>query len=354
MNLRHLQANGAFSDLFRRHDANPILTAMEWPYPVHTVFNPGAIRLQDGSTLLLCRCEDRRGFSHLAVARSDNGVDAWKIDQKPTFVPNPEKYPEELWGVEDPRITYLPEEDFYVIAYTAFSKDGPGVSLAKTKDFKKFERLCFAMQPDDKDAALFPCKFGGQYALIHRPMSDLSANMWISYSPDLKSWGGHKLLLPARRGAWWDAHKIGLNTPPIETKEGWLVIYHGVRRHASGSLYRLGLALFDQTRRSASSGDSPGSWRRTPCTSAKATSRTWSSPVGIRSPTMATPCASTTEPPIAASASPWAASKRCCSGCKTTAPIWWESPAFRKRKTSSPQALLEELVPPLHDLAQPV
>ena len=166
MNLRHLQHNGAFSDIFRRHDANPILTAADWPYPVHSVFNPGAIRLQDGTTLLLCRCEDRRGFSHLTVARSDNGVDAWKIDAKPTFEPNPDKFPEELWGVEDPRITYLADEGIYVIAYTAFSKDGPGVSLAKTKDFKKFERISFAMQPDDKDAALFPRKFNGQYALI--------------------------------------------------------------------------------------------------------------------------------------------------------------------------------------------
>jgi predicted GH43/DUF377 family glycosyl hydrolase len=244
-NVRHLERNGLFADLFRRHDANPILTALEWPYPVHSVFNPGATRLPDGSTILLCRCEDRRGFSHLTVARSDNGVDGWKIDSKPTFQPDPHNCAEELWGVEDPRITYMEDLKAYVIAYTAFSKDGPGVSLMKTKDFKKFQRICFAMQPDDKDAALFPKKIDGQYALIHRPMSDMAANMWISYSPDLKSWGGHKLLLPARRGAWWDANKIGLNTPPIETKDGWLVIYHGVRRHASGSLYRLGLALFD-------------------------------------------------------------------------------------------------------------
>jgi len=243
--LRHLETNGAYTDLFRRHDANPILTALEWPYPVHSVFNPGATRLEDGSTVLLCRCEDRRGFSHLTVARSDNGVDGWKIDSKPTFEPDPEDHPEELWGVEDPRITYVDELKAYVVAYTAFSKDGPGVSLMKTKDFKRFTRLSFAMQPDDKDAALFPKKINGNYALIHRPSTDMSANMWISYSHDLKNWGSHKMLLPARRGAWWDAHKIGLNTPPIETKEGWLIIYHGVRRHASGSLYRLGLALMD-------------------------------------------------------------------------------------------------------------
>ena len=69
--------------------------------------------------------------------------------------------------------------------------------------------------------------------------------MWISYSPDLRYWGGHKLMLEARRGGWWDANKIGLSPPPIETEQGWLVIYHGVRQNAAGALYRLGLALFD-------------------------------------------------------------------------------------------------------------
>jgi predicted GH43/DUF377 family glycosyl hydrolase len=81
--------------------------------------------------------------------------------------------------------------------------------------------------------------------LIHRPVSAPKAHMWISYSPDLRSWGNHKLMLEARRGAWWDANKIGLASPPIETAKGWLVIYHGVRQNAAGSIYRLGLALFD-------------------------------------------------------------------------------------------------------------
>ena len=69
--------------------------------------------------------------------------------------------------------------------------------------------------------------------------------MWMSYSPDLRHWGSHKLMLEARHGGWWDANKIGLSPPPIQTPQGWLVIYHGVRQTAGGSLYRLGLALFD-------------------------------------------------------------------------------------------------------------
>jgi predicted GH43/DUF377 family glycosyl hydrolase len=230
--------------LFARHPANPILTADHWPYPVNSVFNAGATLLADGSTLLLCRVEDRRGHSHLCAARSANGVDDWKVDSEPTLLPDAAKYPEEIWGIEDPRITYVPELAQYAIAYTSFSRGGPGVSFALTKDFHTFERHGVVMSPEDKDAALLPRRIGGQWALIHRPMTPLGAHIWISYSPDLRNWGTHKLMLQARRGAWWDANKIGLSPPPIETARGWLVLYHGVRHTAAGALYRLGLALF--------------------------------------------------------------------------------------------------------------
>jgi predicted GH43/DUF377 family glycosyl hydrolase len=231
--------------LFRRHNSNPILTASDWPYPANSVFNPGATLLPDGTTLLLCRVEDRRGHSHLCAARSANGVDDWQIDRRPTLLPDPEHMPEELWGIEDPRITYVGELKKYAVVYTAYSRVGPGVALALTEDFHDFEHYGMIMPPEDKDAALFPCRIGGKWVLIHRPVSAPGAHMWMSYSPDLRHWGSHRLMLEARHGGWWDANKIGLSPPPIETPQGWLVIYHGVRQTASGSLYRLGLALFD-------------------------------------------------------------------------------------------------------------
>jgi len=232
-------------ELLNRHKLNPILTAADWPYAVHSVFNPGATLLSDGTTLLLCRVEDRRGHSHLSAARSANGVDDWQIDTRPTLLADPEHFPEELWGIEDPRITYVPELGKYVIVYTAFTSSGPGVALALTEDFSSFERYGMVMPPEDKDAALFPHRIGGYWAMIHRPVSAPGAHMWMSYSPDLRHWGSHKLMLEARLGGWWDANKIGLSSPPIETAQGWLVIYHGVRQTAAGHLYRLGLALFD-------------------------------------------------------------------------------------------------------------
>ena len=231
--------------LLVRHSENPILTANDWPYRANTIFNPGATMLADGSTLLLCRVEDMRGHSHLTVARSKDGVSNWEIDPQPTMFADFENYPEEIWGIEDPRITYVPELEQYAIAYTSYSRGGPGVSMALTRDFRSFERLGVVMSPEDKDAALLPRRINGEWALIHRPVGMFGAHMWISYSNDLKHWGTHKMMLEARRGAWWDANKIGLCNPPIETERGWLVVYHGVRHTASGSLYRLGLALFD-------------------------------------------------------------------------------------------------------------
>jgi predicted GH43/DUF377 family glycosyl hydrolase len=232
-------------NLFHRHQSNPILTAADWPYPAHSVFNPGATRLSDGTTLLLCRVEDYRGISHFCVARSADGVSDWAIDPEPTLTPEPDEYPEETWGVEDPRITFVPELGKYVVTYATVTRGGPGVALATTEDFRHFKRFGDILPPEDKDAALLPRRINGHWALVHRPVTPLGSHIWMSNSPDLRHWGEHRVILAAREHTWWDAHKIGLSTPLIETPEGWLMIYHGVRLTASGSIYRIGLALFD-------------------------------------------------------------------------------------------------------------
>ena len=231
--------------LFTRFPANPIITVHDLPYSANTVFNPGAARI-DGDTVLMLRVEDLRGLSHLTVARSADGIHTWRIDPQPTFASDPGRHPEEVWGVEDPRVTWLPELEEYGIAYTAYSRRGPLVSLTMTTDFRTFTRLGPAMPPEDKDAALFPRRIDGRWALIHRPTPRAGgAHVWVSYSPDLRHWGDHSLLLHAREGAWWDSGKIGVGPPPLETPEGWLLLYHGVHYTASGAIYRVGLALLD-------------------------------------------------------------------------------------------------------------
>lgn len=237
-------SNTRFKELFIRHSNNPIITTRDVPYQVNTVFNAAAAQVAD-QTLLLIRIEDRRGMSHLTVARSRNGITDWKFDQQPTFPADPEHYPEELWGVEDPRITFIEELGTYYFTYTAYSLDGPLVALASTTDFDHFNRLGAVLLPENKDAALFPKRIKGQWAMLHRHVVHSGAHMWIAFSPDLKHWGEHKIVMRARAGGWWDANKIGLSPQPLETAAGWLVCYHGVRVTGGGVIYRLGLALLD-------------------------------------------------------------------------------------------------------------
>ncbi len=232
-------------ELFNRCDSNPIISAKVLPYRANVVFNPAATILQDGTTLLLCRVEDQSGFSHLTAARSLNGIDGWEFDPVPTFPPDVKNHPEELWGVEDPRITFIPELKKYMIIYTAYSYQGPVVALATTEDFRSFERLGSVTLPDNKDAVILPCRFKNMWAMIHRPTTYFGNHIWMSFSPDLIHWGKHTLIFESRNGGWWDAARIGLGCPLIETPQGWIMIYHGVRQTASGSIYRLGLALFD-------------------------------------------------------------------------------------------------------------
>ena len=200
--------------LFERSPANPLLTADDVPYAANSIFNPGAARVGN-ETILLARVEDLRGISGLHVVRSQDGVSGWRFDPEQLLRSDVEHFPEEIWGCEDPRLTWLPELEEWAIAYTAYSRRGPLVSLAMTPDFRTVRRLGPVMPPEDKDAALFSRRFDGRWAMIHRP-SPLrgGAHMWLSFSPDLRHWGDHTLLLEARDGAWWDAGKIGLGPPP--------------------------------------------------------------------------------------------------------------------------------------------
>jgi predicted GH43/DUF377 family glycosyl hydrolase len=233
------------NQLFSRHPDNPILTPEDWPYTVNAVFNPGATIGPDGETVLLVRVEDRSGLSHFTVARSLDGFTGWRVDSSPTLERSATRY-EDAGGIEDPRITKI--EADYLIAYTGLSAGGPLVCLASTRDFRAFQRRAIVSTPEDKDAALFPQTFDSRHAILHRPVSPYArgeAHIWISFSPDLRHWGDHQVLIESRRAGQWDREKIGVGPPPLETREGWLVLFHGVKVTAAGSLYRAGLALLD-------------------------------------------------------------------------------------------------------------
>lgn len=233
------------SDLFQRYRGNPLLSPARWPYAINAVLNAGATQV-DGTTVLLCRVEDRRGISHLTVARSADGVSNWVVDDTALLSPHPDLL-HESWGLEDPRLTWVEEMGCWVIAFTSFGPGGPGLSLATTEDFRSARRLGMVRAPEDKNGALLPRRVGGEYVLFHRPVTALThrADIWLSRSPDLHSWAPPEPVMAARPGGWWDSARIGIGPPPIETPEGWLLIYHGVRQTVAGSLYRAGLALLD-------------------------------------------------------------------------------------------------------------
>lgn len=229
-------------DLIRRWEGNPALTRDDMPFPCNTVFNAAAVR-HEGEFLLLLRVEDLRGRSVLALACSEDGYH-FDVHPEPVMEPATEGpfAPYEHLGIEDPRITSL--EGAYYIIYTAASSYGPRLAMAKTTDFRRFERVALISQPDNKDAALFPRKIGDRYARLDRPMAGEVGNIWISYSDDLIHWGCSEVVMTVR-GDHWDSWRIGASVPPIETPDGWLEIYHGVKNTSHGPIYRLGAAMLD-------------------------------------------------------------------------------------------------------------
>ncbi len=228
---------------FTRYGHNPILTRQHVPYSCNTVFNAAACKF-DGQYLLILRIEDQGGKSHLTLARSRDGY-SFVIDDKPWIKPSsdPEYEPYERYGIEDPRVTQIGDE--YYLTYTAFGPYGPRVAIGKTRDFVSFERICLATEVDNKDAVLFPEKIESSYVMLDRPsgLGKSEGSIWITYSPDLIHWGRARALLTPEPG--WGNSRLGICTPPVKTKDGWLALYHGVRETAGGKIYRIGAILLD-------------------------------------------------------------------------------------------------------------
>lgn len=231
-------------ELFRRDPANPILRAGDMPFPCKAVCNPAACLM--GDETLLLRAIDTEGRSHLVVVRSQDGIGGWRVEDPPLLSPDQADEWYETLGCEDARITYLPDEGEYVIAYVGVSDQGAGVCLATTKDFQSVSRLGLVIHPYNKDAALFPRRIGGRYLLLHRPTAGPLENVWLSESEDLCHWGSPVCVLEEDQQPGWDSGKVGTGPTPIETPDGWLLIFHGVELEKSGWLYRVGLALLDR------------------------------------------------------------------------------------------------------------
>jgi predicted GH43/DUF377 family glycosyl hydrolase len=228
-----------------RYENNPILTKDDVPYPVATVHNAGVTKFND-RYIMIFRSHLTSGRSILGLAESDDGY-RFKVDGKPFMVPAKEGIFQiyEEYGLEDPRITCMDGE--YLITYSAYSRYGVRIALAKTRDFKAIEKVALITEADYRNLVIFPEKIDGMYVRMDRPHSEISPwSIWMSYSPDLKYWGDAKLIMKPV-AYHWDEMKIGPGAPPIKTDQGWLNIYHGVFQTMAGCVYRLGVALHDLT-----------------------------------------------------------------------------------------------------------
>jgi len=226
-----------------RFKNNPVLTKDDVPYPVATVHNAGIVK-HGGRYIMLFRSHLRNGRSIIGRADSDDGY-SFKVRPDPFLTPSADgvfaEYEE--CGVEDLRI--CPVEDSYLLAYSAYSRHGVRIALARTHDFETVERISLITQADHRNIVLFPVKFGDRYARLDRPHSEIFPwSIWISYSPDLVHWGDSRVLVKPLT-YHWDEMKIGPGAPPFKTDQGWLHIYHGVFRTMAGAVYRLGVALHD-------------------------------------------------------------------------------------------------------------
>ncbi len=225
-----------------RYLNNPIITSKDVPYKVNSIFNAGATKY-NGKYVLLCRVELPIGRSAFYLATSKNGID-FNLSDKPVLVPEDHVNCLEYvnWGIEDARITKI--ENKYLLTYTGYSKYNPLVILTETTNFKNFNIIGPISEASNKDCAIFPEKINGYYWKVDRPEANNRRDIWIGKSPDLIHWGDYSVLMEPEQGTW-EANKIGGSTPPIKTKDGWLMLYHGVRGFGISSIYKLGVVLLD-------------------------------------------------------------------------------------------------------------
>ena len=229
--------------LVKRYEKNPILTKNDIPYPVVTVHNAGVVKT-NGRYCMIFRSHLHNGRSVLGLAESLDGY-LFTVRPEPFMVPAQEgifaEY--EKYGIEDPRICKI-GEDFF-ITYSAYSKHGVRVALARTHDFKTVERVALITQADQRNVVLFPEKIDGRYIRLDRPHTEINPwSIWISYSPDLIHWGSSKVIVKPEM-YHWDEMKVGPGATPFKTGSGWLNIYHGVFNTMDGAVYRLGAILHD-------------------------------------------------------------------------------------------------------------
>ncbi|MBN1794376.1 MAG: glycoside hydrolase family 130 protein [Candidatus Omnitrophica bacterium] len=233
------------TDIVKRYEGNPILTAADAPVACRGIYNSGCIKNQKtGTYVMICRLETVAMKQFLWPADSDDGIH-FNLRKEPIKMPvdNP-AFLEYTGGMYyDPRVTCI--EGTYYLVFACHSGHTCRLGLMKSKDLEQFEWMGFISSVDNRNGVLFPEKINGRYARLDRPnTSDGRAYTWVSYSPDLLYWGDSRHVLMTQDE--WGWKKNGPAAVPIKTDKGWLVIYHAVNVMCGAQyVYHLGVAMLD-------------------------------------------------------------------------------------------------------------
>jgi beta-1,4-mannooligosaccharide/beta-1,4-mannosyl-N-acetylglucosamine phosphorylase len=212
----------------------------------NSIFNSAVVPF-DGAFAGVFRIDDTERRMNLHAGRSADGID-WQIEPATIpWQPEDDRVPEiqeRFVHAYDPRVTWL--EDRYVVTWCN-GYHGPTIGIGYTHDFETFHQLDNAYLPFNRNGVLFPRKVGGYYLMLSRPSDNGHTpfgDIFVSESPDMVHWGRHRHVMATR--PWtWESTKIGAGPTPIETDEGWLLIYHGVLTSCNGYVYSMGAALLD-------------------------------------------------------------------------------------------------------------
>ena len=227
-------------DVVWRSSHNPIIPRDLIPSS-NSIFNSAVVPFGDGFAGVF-RCDDKRRYMQLHSGRSQDGIH-WEINNdRIAWIGDDPEIVQWEYGY-DPRVCWI-EDRYYVTWCNGYH--GPTIGAGYTHDFEKFYQLENAFLPYNRNGVLFPIKINGKFAMLSRP-SDRGHTPWgdmfYSESPDMCHWGCHRFVMAPKPG--WQSTKVGAGPTPIETTEGWLLIYHGVLTSCNGFVYCAGAALLD-------------------------------------------------------------------------------------------------------------
>ncbi len=230
------------NDVVWRFSRNPVIPR-NLTSTSNSIFNSAVVPFKEKFAGVF-RCDDKRRRMQIHNGRSDDGIN-WRISSEPIeFIYDDPEIGEFNYGRYDPRVCWL--EDRYYITWCNGYKGHPTIGMGYTYDFEKFYQMENAFLPFNRNGVLFPRKIRGKYGMLSRPSDDGHTpfgDIYYSESPDLCYWGRHRYVMGAAEG--WQSTKIGAGPTPIETTEGWLLIYHGVLTSCNGFVYSAGAALLD-------------------------------------------------------------------------------------------------------------